>query len=288
MEPTDPDRSQEGSEGEAEEGGAAPAAAAAAARAPSPPRRLDAFVSRAAGVSRKQAARIIARGRVAVAGRLARSKGTLVPPGAPVTLDGAPLLPPIAVTHVLLHKPAGVVSSTRDPRDRTVVDLLPDALRAAGLTPAGRLDKDTTGLLILTTDGALIHALTHPRRHVPKRYVALVRGPLARDAPARFLAGVVLADGTRCAPASLRRRETWPHAWAGGAQDTALEAWEITVREGRYHQVKRMIAACGGRVEALHREAVGGLDLPPDLPPGASRPLHPQELARALGYPWPR
>ncbi len=244
-------------------------------------------MARAVGLSRKEAARLIGRGRVRVDGVVGRRRGARVPRGAQVTLDGAALTPPPGDLHVLLHKPRGVVSSTRDPRDRTVLDLLPPALRPPGLAPAGRLDKDTTGLLILTTDGALLHALTHPRRHVAKRYVALVRGTLDQDATTRFRAGLLLGDGTRCAPAELRRVPEQPAGWAGAPWDDddargGREVWEVTLREGRYHQVKRMIAACGGRVEALHRAAVGELELPSDLPPGAARTLTAQELERAL------
>lgn len=173
--------------------------------------------------------------------------------------------------YLLMNKPAGVITAVTDRRE-TVIDLLPEGERR-GLFPVGRLDRDTEGLLLLTTDGQLCHALMSPRRHVEKVYLAGVSGELAPDAAERFTEGLTLRDGTLCRPAGLE-----PAGSEGG-----LALWRVTLREGRYHQVKRMIAAVGGHVETLRRVAVGSLTLPEGLAPGEWRPLLPEELNRLLG-----
>jgi len=156
---------------------------------------------------------------------------------------------------VLLHKPAGVECSQKPREHPSVLSLLPAPLRRRGLQPVGRLDVDTTGLLVLTDDGALIHRLTHPRRHVAKVYLATTRHPVDAAAAARLCAGVVLHDD----PAPVR-------AAACEALDT--HTLRLTLTDGRYHQVKRMVAAVANRCEALHRESFGPWTLPQDLPPG--------------------
>lgn len=174
--------------------------------------------------------------------------------------------------YLMMNKPAGVVTATVD-RRKTVLDLLPENERRA-LFPVGRLDKDTEGLLLLTTDGQLSHALMSPRRHVAKVYLAGVSGALAPDAAERFADGLTLKDGTVCRPAILES--------AGEAEGLTL--WRVTLREGKYHQVKRMVAAVGGHVETLRRLAVGPLVLPADLPSGSYRPLTAQELALLMDH----
>jgi 16S rRNA pseudouridine516 synthase len=173
---------------------------------------------------------------------------------------------------IMLHKPAGVITSTSDGGGPTVMSCIPDELNRKDLAPIGRLDKDTTGLLLLTTDGGLTHALTHPRRHVEKAYLATLSQPLPAEAVQRFAAGVELADGTLCAPALL---EILSESQA-----------RVVLREGKYHQVKRMVAACGSSVTALHRERIGDLWLDPALQPGMARAVSLEELA-LLGLAWP-
>lgn len=174
--------------------------------------------------------------------------------------------------YLLMNKPAGVITAVSDRRE-TVLDLLPESERR-GLFPVGRLDKDTEGLLLLTTDGQLCHALMSPRRHVEKVYLAGVSGTLVSDAAERFAAGLTLRDGTVCRPALLEP----------AGEDCGLSLWRITLREGKYHQVRRMIAAAGGRVETLRRIRVGTLPLPEGLAPGQWRPLLPEELRRLVGH----
>ena len=159
---------------------------------------------------------------------------------------------------VMLHKPAGYECSQKPRHHPSVLTLLPAPLRQRGVQPVGRLDEDTTGLLLLTDDGALIHRLTSPKRHVAKVYEVTTRHP-ATDALAEQLrSGVVLDDE----PAPVR---------AADAQVTGDHGLRMTLTEGRYHQVKRMVAAAGNRVEALHRSAFAGLSLPQDLPEGGWR-----------------
>jgi len=159
---------------------------------------------------------------------------------------------------VMLHKPAGYECSAKPRHHPSILTLLPAPLRERGLQPVGRLDEDTTGLLLLTDDGALIHRLTSPKHHVQKVYEVTCKHPLAADTVARLLSGVVLDDD----PAPVR---------AIACEATGESSLRMTLEEGRYHQVKRMVAAIGNRVEALHRSAVGPWRLPADLPPGAWR-----------------
>lgn len=179
--------------------------------------------------------------------------------------------------YIMLNKPAGVISATQDTLHKTVLELLPEHERGA-LAPVGRLDKDTEGLVLLTDDGGLNHALTAPRRHVDKRYQALVSGTMASDAVEQFANGVILDDGTHCLPAILIEQ----------ALDAAT-GWykvEVILHEGKYHQVKRMIAAVGGRVEYLRRLSIGPLMLDQQLAPGEYRALTEHELEalfRAVG-----
>jgi len=159
---------------------------------------------------------------------------------------------------VMLHKPAGYECSAKPRHHPSILTLLPAPLRERGLQPVGRLDEDTTGLLLLTDDGALIHRLTSPKHHVQKVYEVTCKHPLAADTVARLLSGVALDDD----PAPVR---------AIACEATGESSLRMTLEEGRYHQVKRMVAAIGNRVEALHRSAVGPWRLPADLPPGAWR-----------------
>lgn len=191
------------------------------------------------------------------------------PTAAAVTVDGQPVNCAPFV-YVMLHKPAGVLSATEDKDQLTVLDLLPPELRRRGLFPVGRLDKDTTGLLLLTDDGELAHHLLSPKKHVDKVYLAQVEGRVDGDDVRALAAGMVLADGTRCLPAGLEPLED-------GA------ACLVTLREGKYHQVKRMLAARGKPVLALHRLRMGPLTLDEALEAGKWRFLTHQEELRLKG-----
>lgn len=171
---------------------------------------------------------------------------------------------------LVLNKPAGYECSRKPQHHPSVLELLPRPLRERDVQPIGRLDEDTTGLLLITDDGQLNHQLSSAKRKVPKIYLATTKHPLDQAQIDQLLAGVLLND------------EPEPIA-AAGAEIVGDHLLRLTVTEGKYHQVKRMVAAVGNRVEALHREAVGQLSLPDDLPPGEWRWLTPADLEK-LGY----
>ena len=224
--------------------------------------RLDKRLAATGRWSRKEARELIRAGRVTVDGRPAAGPEQKVGE-EPVLVDGAPL-EAAGPVYLMLHKPAGVVSATEDPRERTVLSLLPERYQKLGLFPVGRLDKDTEGLLLLTDDGPLAHRLLSPKRHVDKVYYAQVDGVLDREDCLAFAQGVALADGYTCLPAALEPLE-------GG------RAALVTVHEGRYHQVKRMLAARGKPVTYLKRVRFGPLELDPGLEKGRWRALTEEE-----------
>ena len=231
--------------------------------------RLDRLLVTLGQGSRSEVQRFIRAGDVTVDGQCVRDPACHVPEESAVTLRGQPLNTSLSRT-VMLHKPAGILTAARDPRQPTVMDLLPDAFRPLGCMPVGRLDKDTSGLLLLTTDGQLAHRLLSPGRHVDKLYRATVDGPL-RDADIEaFAQGLVLSDFT-AQPARLQIVSS------ATDQSEAL----VTVHEGKFHQVRRMFAAVGRQVITLHRERFGPLALDPGLAPGSWRDLTADEL-RAL------
>ena len=221
--------------------------------------RLNAYLARAGVASRRGADELIKAGRVLVNGEPG-TLNTFVETGDRVELDGRGLAPQ-GLAYVLLHKPAGVVTTARDPHRRpTVVDLVAHESR---VVPVGRLDADTTGALVLTNDGPLAHRLAHPRYEVEKVYEAEVEGEPADEALRRLREGVDLDDG-RTAPARVRR--------------LGPSRVELALHEGRKHQVKRMLAAVGHPVVRLHRVGYAGLGVR-DLSPGTSRELTPAEVA---------
>jgi 23S rRNA pseudouridine2605 synthase len=221
--------------------------------------RLNAYLARAGVASRRRADDLIKAGRVRVNGAPGELN-TAVGSRDVVEVDGERVRPQ-KLTYVLLHKPAGVVTTAQDPHGRrTVVDLID---RRPGIVPVGRLDADTTGALLLTNDGQLAHRLAHPRYEVDKVYVAEVEGRPGPDALRRLTEGVELEDG-RIAPARVRR--------------LAPSRVELTIHEGRKHQVKRMLEAVGHPVVRLHRSRYAGLTAD-DLAPGESRELTSEEVA---------
>lgn len=222
--------------------------------------RLNAFLARAGVASRRGADELIKAGRVTVNGQPGRLN-TVVGARDRVGVDGHEVQRQ-RLRYVLLHKPAGVVTTARDPQGRpTVVELVPDEPR---VVPVGRLDADTTGALLLTNDGQLAHRLAHPRYGVEKTYVAEVEGDPDEESLRRLCVGVVLDDGTT-APAQARR--------------LGRGRVELVLHEGRKHQVKRMLAAVGHPVTRLHRPGYAGLTLE-GLEPAEWRELEPSEVDR--------
>ena len=222
--------------------------------------RLNAYLARAGIASRRKADELIEAGRVTVNGERGQLN-TFVQAADRVEVDGRPVAKQ-RLAHLLLHKPAGVVTTARDPQGRpTVVDLVP---REPRVVPVGRLDVDTTGALLLTNDGELAHRLAHPRYGVEKTYLVEVEGTPSRAALQRLERGVELEDGAT-APARVRR--------------LGPRTLELTIHEGRTRQVRRMLDAVGHPVVRLHRSRYAGLAAD-DLEPGAYRRLTAREVER--------
>ena len=216
------------------------------------------------GLTRTEAKRAIAAGRARVNGQAARDPGQHVAPGE-VTLDGRALAAPTEI-YYMLNKPAGVLTATEDRRGATTaLDLLPEDIRRRAPGPVGRLDKDVTGLVLMTTDGQLAHRLISPRWTVAKVYLAETEGALTEADAERLRAGVALKDFT-ARPAGVRLLD--------GARV------ELTLTEGKFHEVKRLLAAVGHPVVRLKRLAIGGVALDEALAEGESRPLSEEEIAR--------
>ena len=230
--------------------------------------RLDKLLAARTGMTRSESRKAIAKGRVTVAGAVCKQADAQVDEAAALALDGAPLAGTYRkFVYLMLNKPAGVVSASRDKRDTTVVDLVAAAYPRRQLFPAGRLDKTSTGFVLLTDDGALAHDLLAPAHHVEKVYLVTLDTPLTPEMRAGFAAGVTLADGQTLAPAL---------AEPAGADPCLVR---VTLRQGVYHQIKRMFGAFGAGVNALHRESIGGVALDPALAPGQYRELTQAELA---------
>ncbi len=223
-------------------------------------RRLDQLLANLGYCSRREARAWVEAGRVTVGGKVADDPGQKAN-AADVRLDGEPLDHPEGLL-LLLHKPTGVVCSHDEREGPRVYDLLPSRWRERNpqVTSVGRLDKETSGLLLLTDQTQLVHKLTSPKHKVPKVYVATVDRDLSPDLIAFFASGMLLLDGEKepCAPGVLRLRDP--------------RTAELTLTEGRYHQVRRMFAATGASVVTLHRSHFGDLDLG-QLAPGAWREL---------------
>ena len=228
--------------------------------------RLDKILTDTGLCSRSQAREIIRRGRAAVNGvPCADPAAKFDPEQAFLTVDGKPLDDPGHI-YIMLNKPSGVLTATRDPRKPTVVDVMPEDWKRRGLFPVGRLDKDTTGLLLLTDDGTFAHKVISPKSHVSKLYEATVDGTPQPEDLAAFREGIVLRDGTKCLPAELID--------LGGGRV------QVEVFEGKYHQVKRMLGSRRLPVLSLRRLRIGGLWLDDSLSEGEYRRLTPEEIEK--------
>ena len=226
--------------------------------------RLDRWLVTLGVGSRSEMQKLIRKGGVKVNGAMVKDPGQQVDENtAELTVNGTAVDGRLT-RHVMLHKPAGLLTAARDKKQSTVMDLLPDVYNAIGCMPVRRLDKDTTGLLFLTTDGELNHRLLSPGRHVDKTYLAEVDGPLDASHVAAFAEGLHLSDFD-AQPARLEIIEP--------------QTGRVTVHEGKFHQIKRMFTAVGREVTKLHRETFGSLTLDPNLPEGQWRELTDEELA---------
>jgi 16S rRNA pseudouridine516 synthase len=230
--------------------------------------RLDAYLARAGFASRKEARALVRRGAVSVDGEVCLESARRII-SERVAVGEEVLESPAEVRDYILNKPLGVSCSNDEREAPLVFDLLPPQLRRRSLLIAGRLDRATSGLLILTTDGALVHRLTHPSRKLPKRYRIGFDGELMSNSVECCREGLLLAGEDR------PTRPAWLELEGAGRA-------RLVLREGRTHQVRRMIRLLGGEVVSLHRDRVGALDLPEDLEPGALRPLERDERALLL------
>lgn len=227
--------------------------------------RLDKLLAGTGKWSRREVKALVRQGLVRVDGRLAASAEDKLDPAAAIITVAGETISLCRFTYVMLHKPAGVLTATEDRKQPTVLDLLPPELRRIGLAPVGRLDKDTEGLLLLTNDGELAHRLLSPKYHVDKRYLARVDGELSAADAEAFARGMTLGDGLECLPAGL---EVLPD-----------RVCVVTLREGKFHQVKRMLAARGAPVLYLKRLSMGPLTLDDSLVAGAYRLLRAEEIS---------
>ena len=230
--------------------------------------RLDKLLSECGVASRKEIRQLIRSGRVTVDGAAAASPELKLDPyKALVCLDGIKI--EYAKYHYyMLNKPAGVLSATDDGRQKTVLDLVTPEMRKMGLFPVGRLDKDTTGLLLLTNDGDFAHRVISPKSGIVKVYHARTEVPVDEADVAAFAEGLTLGDGTKCLPAGLKPL----------TDGSCL----VEVMEGKYHQVKRMLASRGKPVTELKRLSIGGLKLDESLLPGDFRALEQNELCSVM------
>lgn len=232
--------------------------------------RLDKYLAETAQCTRSEAKTLLQKGKVTVNGTLCKKGDIQLRETDVVAVEGRPLAYQKFV-YIMLNKPEGVVSASTDKRDTTVVDLLGDAYPRRELFPAGRLDKTSTGFVLLTDDGGFAHDILAPKRHVSKTYTVTLDTPLTAEMKAGFAAGVTLADGTALSPAEVE----------------ALTPDGLTVRvllkQGVYHQIKRMFGVYGAGVNALHRDAIGGLALDAALAPGQWRELSDAEVAEITG-----
>lgn len=234
--------------------------------------RLDKLLASTGQWSRSQVKDLVRQGRVRVDGVPAAKPEQKCDPEQTIAVDGVPVCLQEFV-YIMMNKPAGWLSATEDKRQQTVLDLLDKPLQRRGLFPVGRLDKDTTGLLLLTDDGDLAHRLLAPKSHVDKVYLARVDGKVDQADVAAFRGGLTLDDGLECLPAGLEPLEDGSRCL-------------VTLQEGKFHQVKRMLAFRGKPVVELKRLSMGPLQLDESLPAGGWRPLTEAETAllrRAAG-----
>ena len=226
--------------------------------------RLDKIISNQLGISRKDARIGIKQGKAAVDKTVVKSPALAVDVTSEITFDGKPIEYKKYI-YILMNKPSGVLSASNDKNRKTVVDLVPPQWRRSTLFPVGRLDKDTTGLLIITDDGEFAHKVIAPNKNIYKTYEAELDGTVTEEMVEIFKNGVTLADGTKCKTAILNPLD----------QNRA----QIKISEGKYHQIKRMFGTVGLGVNSLKRTALGGLKLPENLSFGDCFLLNDKEIS---------
>ncbi len=226
--------------------------------------RLDKIISHAFSLSRTDAKKAIKSGEVCVGGEVVKDS-SLKADYSSVTLGGKRAEHEEHI-YIMLNKPAGVVSASESRSEKTVIDLVPEHLRRKGLFPAGRLDKDTVGFVLITDDGAFAHDILSPRKHIEKTYLVRTDKPMPLSLEEQFKNGVTLYDGSECMPADLKICKDKP--------DEAV----VKIKEGKYHQIKRMFRVNSLSVEYLKRTAMGKLELDKSLKEGECRKLSKEEI----------
>ncbi len=226
--------------------------------------RLDKIIASQLNISRTEAKSDIKGGFVTVGGIIQKNPSVNIDPEKEEIFYKGQAVIFKKYLYLVMNKPKGVLSASNDKKRQTVVDLVPENLRRSGIAPIGRLDKDTTGLLLLTDDGQFAHKVISPKSGVNKLYEVELDGEIPQNAVFEFEKGIVLADGTRCLPASLKIT----------GERTAL----VEIREGKYHQIKRMFGVIDLGVVELKRLKIGNLQLPQDLSEGQCRELAPEEV----------
>ena len=226
--------------------------------------RIDKYVSVACGITRTEAKALLKSGKILCDGKAVVKPETKIDDTATV-MYGENRLVYKEFIYILMNKPSGILTACNDKRAKTVIDLVPDALHRNGLFPVGRLDKNTTGLLIITDDGDFGHKVISPKSNIKKRYDVELDGEVKKEYEAVFKNGIVLADGEKCLPAELII--------------TGFSSASVIINEGKYHQIKRMFGTVGLGVNKLHRASIGRLTLPPDMPEGFCRELTDEEVA---------
>ncbi|MGN0497832.1 MAG: pseudouridine synthase [Acutalibacteraceae bacterium] len=235
--------------------------------------RLDKIISQRTSYTRSEIKRLVRSGAVTVDGEICAQYDKKLDEACEIKVNGEP----IGEKHlyIMMNKPEGVVCAVRDNRDKTVIDILPPQFQNRGLFPAGRLDKDTTGLLILTNDGEFLHKIMSPNKKVDKYYIAQTDKPLSDENIKMFEQGIVFRDGTKCKSAvaeNLKNAENNDDKYRVG----------IKICEGKYHQVKKMLAVCQINVLKLTRISIGNLSLDVNLNKGECRKLTNVEIQQIL------
>lgn len=234
--------------------------------------RLDKVLAQNGSLSRKEVKALVRKGCVLVDGQQVTAADMKIDPEtASILVNGEPFQYKRFV-YIMLNKPEGVVSASNSGREKTVVDLVPESLKRNGLFPAGRLDKDTTGFVLLTDDGAFAHRILSPKNHIQKTYLATLTVRPDEESLNRLRAGLELRDGTKLLPAIVERIP---------GTETQVE---IKICEGKYHQIKRMFAAVGNPVTALQRTHMGNLALDPSLSTGECREISEEERKQIADF----
>lgn len=232
--------------------------------------RLDKYLSSQLNISRTDAKKLLKTKTVTVNGKPCSDAGLIVDTASDKVCRSGEEIGYKKHIYIMQNKPQGVVSASDSPGDTTVIDILPPELIRSGLFPAGRLDKDTTGFVLITDDGAYAHDILSPAHHVPKTYTVTLERDVTDVEIRLFFDGMTIGE-EKFKPAELHKKEA------------DRPVWQITITEGRYHQIKRMFASTDNRVLALHRDKIGGLMLDTDLMPGESRELTNEELEKITG-----